>query len=532
MRARRSQFGRWLAAAAAAILPLATLAQQPSVVVAPPRIGIERFVVEGNTLLTPKEIDTVLAPFSGKDKDFGDIQRALEALEQAYRDGGWGVVQVSLPEQDISRGVVQFRVTEARLGKVVIEGNEHFSAANVRRSVPALREGETPNSRATGRNLQVAAESPAKQTTVLLRSGEKDGEVDAVIKVADERPWKLSATFDNTGTPQTGNDRLSLGLLHANLFDRDHMLTAQYITSPGYWDEVKIYGLGYRIPFYSLGSSFDAVAGYSDVNSGTVGNLFTVSGAGTIGALRWNQHLRRLTDYEHKIVYGLDYRAYQNRVIANDTSQVPDITVHPISAYYAGIYRTSASELNFYLYAAQNVFPNGNDAGEEAFKATRADAKASYRLYRYQASYVRVLGKDWQFRGVLNGQYSDDALVPGEQYGVGGADSVRGFLEREVVNDRGYRGTLELQSPDLGTAMKWPDARVRGLVFYDAGSVQRNKASPDENTGEFISSAGLGMRFSWGKAASARVDYAYVLNGGASQGKGDQRVHFSLSLLY
>jgi hemolysin activation/secretion protein len=529
---RRSPIRTLLLASAFAALSQVASAQSPAESVDSPHIVIERFVVEGNTLLTQQEIDRALAPFAGKEKDFGDIQRALEALEQRYRDAGWGVVQVSLPEQDITRGVVQFRVSEARLAKVVVEGNKFFGDANVRRSVPSLVEGTTPNSRATGRNLQVAAENPAKQTTVLLRSGEQEREVDAVIKVADEKPWKASVSLDNTGTAQTGKDRLNLGYLHANVLDRDHTLTAQYITSPGRWDDVKIYGLGYRIPFYSLGSSFDAVAGYSDVNSGTVGNLFTVSGAGTIGALRWNQHLQRLTDYEHKIVYGVDYRAYQNQVVAQGQNVVPDITVHPVSAYYSGIYRTCAAEVNFYVYVAQNVFPHGNDASDEVFKATRADAKASYRLYRYQAAGVYLPGRDWQVRGVVNGQYSSDALVPGEQYGIGGADSVRGFNEREVVNDRGYRGTLELYTPDLGTALKWEEARVRALAFFDAGSVQRNKALPNEVENEFISSAGMGLRFSWGKTATARVDYAYVLNGGASQGKGDQRVHFSLAVVY
>jgi hemolysin activation/secretion protein len=58
--------------------------------------------------------------------------------------------------------------------------------------------------------------------------------VDAVIKVADERPWKASASIDNTGTAQTGKERLNLGFLHANLWDHDHTLTMQYITSPGH----------------------------------------------------------------------------------------------------------------------------------------------------------------------------------------------------------------------------------------------------------------------------------------------------------
>ncbi len=258
-----------------------------------------------------------------------------------------------------------------------------------------------------------------------------------------------------------------------------------------------------------------------------------MSGAGTIGALRWNQHLQRLTDYEHKIVYGLDYRAYQNRVQAADSASiVPDITVHPVSVYYAGTYRTTANEVNFYAYIAQNVFPHGNDATDEVFKATRTDAKAAYRLYRYQAAYVQVLGRDWQLRGVLNGQYSDDALVPGEQFGIGGADSVRGFNEREVVNDRGYRVSAEVNSADLGTLLKWEDARLRALAFFDAGGVRRNKAKPEEQTSEFISSTGVGLRFSWGRTASGRLDYAYVLNGDATQGKGDQRVHFSVALVY
>ena len=40
------------------------------------------------------------------------------------------------------------------------------------------------------------------------------------------------------------------------------------------------------------------------------------------------------------------------------------------------------------------------------------------------------------------------------------------------------------------------------------------------------------FRVAWGKSLSARVDFAQVLDGGGSQHKGDQKVHFSLSLVY
>src|SRR5258708_27257154 len=58
------------------------------------RFDISAYHVEGNTLLKEKQIESVLAPFKGKQRDFADVQRALEPLEGAYRQAGFGAVQV------------------------------------------------------------------------------------------------------------------------------------------------------------------------------------------------------------------------------------------------------------------------------------------------------------------------------------------------------------------------------------------------------------------------------------------------------
>ena len=501
----------------------------------PVRFEIKSFTLDGNTLLPAGTAEGLLAPYRGPDKDFADIQRALEALEGAYRERGYGVVQVTLPEQNITQGEIRFVIIEPRLGKVSIEGNQHFSAENIRASLPALVEGTPPNSRSIARSLQIANESPAKQTQVLLRSGADESQVDAAIKVTDDKPWKVGLTLDNTGTDTTGSYRVGVSYQHANLFDRDHVLTAQYITSPDHLDDVKIYGLGYRIPLYGLGSSIDIVGGYSDVNSGTLQNLFTVSGAGTVFGLRYNQHLPRAGDYEHRLVYGFDYRAYQNNVEqtgAGGSSVVPDITVHPISVYYAGQWRAPASEVSFYVYVGQNVNPHGNDASDADFKRTRATAKAGYRLYRYNLNYTRLLPGDFQGRLQYFGQYTNDALVPGEQFGLGGADNVRGFEEREVNNDKGNRFTVELSSPDLAAAADWRSLRARVAAFYDWGQVKRNKPEPGELTSETIASAGLGLRLALYNNYSLRLDMARVLQPGGTQGRGDWKLHALLSALF
>src|SRR5262249_46224181 len=150
----------------------------------------------------------------------------------SYRDRGYGIVQVVLPEQDITRGVVQFRVMEARVGRVVIEGNKFFDTGNIRNSLPSIREGATPNSREIARDLQLAGEHPTKVTSVVLRGGASEDQVDVNVRVTDERPWRTFLTLDNTGTGETGHLRSGIGFQHSNLFNRDHVFTAQYITSP------------------------------------------------------------------------------------------------------------------------------------------------------------------------------------------------------------------------------------------------------------------------------------------------------------
>ena len=521
-----------LAASALAGAGISARAQAPAEAIPAPRFTIERFELNAYNLLSPAEVGHIVAPFTGKDKDFADIQRALEALERAFRDLGYGVVQVLLPEQDITRGVVRFRVLQPTVGKVVVEGNTQFDSANIRHSLPSVREGETPNSKDIARNLQITAEHPVKQTSVLLRSGASEEQVDVNIKVTDDKPWRAFLTLDNTGTSDTGYFRLGIGYQHSNVFNSDHVFTAQYVTSPTELDQVSIYGVGYRIPFYGLDSSLDLIAGYSDVDSGTVQGLFNVSGRGTIGSARWNYYLPRLADYEHKVAFGLDYRAFENQVLFEGTSVVPDVTVHPASLTYNGLWRGIASELSFYASGAQNI-PGGKNGDDAAFQASRAGASADYSVFRYGFNYVREFRNEWQTRLGFSGQYTQDPLVSGEQFGVGGPDSVRGYELRELADDRGMAAQLELYTPDFARSTGLSDSyKLRLLGFFDYGSVIRVDPLPGETTEAFIKSAGIGLRLGYRKSVVLRLDLAQILEQTVNRDDGSWRLTGALALIF
>lgn len=508
-------------------VPVGALAQQPG-----PRFEIQRFEVTGNTLLPASEVDQSVAPFIGANKDFDAIRQASEALEEAYRQRGYGVVQVSVPQQEVTAGVVRLRVVEARVGKVVIEGNTHFDAANIRRSLPAVREGEAPNTDAMARNLQLAVEHPSKQTTLLLRPGASEHVVDVGVRVVDEKPWRTFITLDNSGTGDTGYYRAGVGFQHSNLFDRDHTLTAQYNTSPTHASKVSIYGLGYKIPFYDLDGSLELILGYSDVSSGTVQGLFDVSGSGAIGAARWNWILPRWGETEQKLTFGIDYRAFGTQVLFEGQNQVPDITVHPWSVTYTGVRRGAESELTFHGTVSANI-PGGNDGTQADFERSRANATASYTVLRYGLNYLRQLGGDWQMRAGFNAQYTRDALVSGEQYGIGGPDTVRGYQVREVASDRGYAAQMELYTPELGRSIGLSEPqRLRLLAFFDYGSVRRNHALPGELMHDSIGSAGIGARWNYGKSANLRLDVAQVLQATPNRRRNSRHINAALVLMF
>ncbi|MDO8811760.1 MAG: ShlB/FhaC/HecB family hemolysin secretion/activation protein [Gallionella sp.] len=505
------------------------------------RFDIDRFKIEGNTLLKPDEIDAALNPFTGKHREYADVQRAIETLRQRYRTEGFSVVWVVAPEQDLDRGVVTLRVIEARIGKITIEGNRFFNDANTRFSLPALRENISPRAGDISANVQLANENPAKQVDVVLRPGENHDVVDATVDVIDVPPLKAFLTFDNTGNPQTGDFRLGVGVQHANLFNRDHVGTFNYVTSPGKENQVSLYSGSYRLPLYSWGDSMDFIITHSDVSVGTaqtVAGPLTFSGKGDVYGLRYNQLLDRQGEYSHRIVYGFDYRAYRNHCALGNFGAAGcgpaavDVTLRPISFSYSGNLAKPGLISDFYVALSHNV-PGVANGQEIDFNAARpspnggAGAPSRYTIFRFGASRVNVLENNWQVRAAVNAQHTSNALVSGEQFGTAGATAVRGFLEREVVRDTGYFVNLELYSPNLMGKLIPGEGNLRGLLFYDIARAANNPLAGEDKQQISIASIGTGFRWNIQRNFNLRFDLARVIDEGGSKRAGDLRGHIS-----
>jgi hemolysin activation/secretion protein len=493
------------------------------------RFTISQYVVEGASLLSQREIDAAVAPYVGKDKDFSDVQRALEAVEDAYAKRGYSTVRVLLPEQELEKGTVRFRVMESRFGKVTVRDNHFVSEANALNAVPSVRSGGVPRTRQIARELKLANENPARQMNVVLKAGAIDDEVDANVIVTDSKPSIWGVSIDNSGTSETGDTRLGFSYLNANAFNADHVAGIQYLTSPQYPDRVEVLGGSYKIPLYRSGNSLEFFGGYSNVNS-VVGGLSNFQGGGRLFSTRYNHPLERMGVFDPRLSLGLDWRDFRRIEMTNPQSIIyNEIVVMPVSLTYAAQGKLAKSDINFNVSLSRNL-SGMNKGHREDFAAydvlNSTQPNDNYRVLRYGADYSRLMGEGWQFRTALTGQWSSDVLVQGEQMRLGGADAVRGFSEGSEGGEKAARLNLEEYTPDFGKG----DVRARALIFFDAGEAK----SATNGTKVSISGAGVGLRAGFTEQYFLRSDVARIMKAGTdpAQQVGKWRAHLSLNATF
>ncbi len=538
------------------LMPTAAVAAENEAVATPPspKFDIREFRVEGNSLLSESDVAALVNPHTGASRDFGDVQKALEALQDAYQEKGYSAVQVFLPEQELEQGVVHFRVVEQRISSVTIEGNEYYEDGNVMRGLPSIAEGVMPNMKEVRRGLKLANENPTKQTAILFRSNDdEETVVDATVKVIDEKPWKAFLTLDNTGNRETLHGRIGLGFQHYNLFGKDHRITVQYITNThfpqSYFNPVhklNVLGGAYTIPFYEWGDSLDFILGYSDVSAANPQILaqtgITIVGKGLVLGAHYNHNFDKVGDYDHKLTAAVDYRAFRSNISALDSTPVSTV---PLSLTYAGLWQAEQRQLSFSFGGSWNLFKNWvAHGGDDIYALPSANANVAeddFDKYNFSVDYIQPFAKTWQFHAALSGQLTNDHLVPGERFRVGGMDTVRGWHEGALSGDRGYRWSVEFISPDFGNKIS-ENVGLRGLIFVDKGYINNNTnvaGASAANTDRSIGSIGAGLRYNYKKDIVARFDYACVVDGDTTKDNplgsrlsGDTFGHVSLGWIW
>lgn len=489
-----------------------------------PTFVVKQYIVEGDNPLGG-DFNQLLEPYLGEHFGIDGLSAAVDEVSRALQKAGFSFHRAILPPQTLDNDTVRIQIVKFNLGKIEVAGNEHFSEQNILNSLPELESGEAPNNQRLSRSLKIANQHIAKSTRVSLRQGLQADTIDADIRVTDREPQALYFVLDNTGNEETEDERLTVSYQHSNLFDRDHTLTASLTTSPADTDKASQFGVSYRMPLYEHGATLDFLVSASQVDSGEVADNFEISGEGTVVSALYSRPILTDGSYNHEWSIGFQDKLFENDLSFAGTPIGADVKSRPLELSYKVSNFLQSSLFNAHISVSANI-SGGSENEDEDYELVRAGAPADWSLVRFGADYSYFLENQWRFSGEINAQQSGDPLISGEQFGVGGMSSLRGFEERSLLGDSGYSIRLEAGTPPLTSA------NILLIGFIDAADLELENPQAGEEDSISVSSIGLGLRWSWRQQLSLSIDFGQINEGSGEQEDGDSKAHFSLVYRY
>ena len=535
--------------------------------------AIRRLVVKGDAaaldeagLRKDVEAETV-----GKSLSQDQVNALAQRVQDALIKKGFYVARVWAAAPAVVDGVLTLVVDQGRIGKISLfkrEGDKTvpykgrwYTESQLQRRLSSLKPGQPFNYGQLYSTVYGFNSHPDLTADVDLsvrKEGEGDDQrrlVDMDFEVKEERPFHAVLEFANSGTDITEEWRAGLTLQYLNLTKHDDVLT---FSSPASLDlsTIRSTALSYFRPHnWRKGGSVSVFAGYSDLAAENVVDDIDVEGEGWFAGLQGSYNFIDNSRHLLNGSLGITHNTIEDTLILPDdtAAEASEAAVTPLvlTLTYGGKQpdrrggRTTAmwaTEIN------QGGFLGASD--DEELQSQRLNASADFIVEKIQIARVQPIlrnkqdpKKDWVLYTRLAGQYATEPLIPGEQMGVGGQNTVRGYLENEVLADDGVVANLEMRTPirhysKLPRWMGKPENDKRyidyeGLqfvVFLDGAYVTLKDTVGGEDDNYQLLSVGPGLRYSIGNGFQMRVDWGFPLEE-TEDSDTTGRGHFSLQFM-
>ncbi len=525
----------------------APAASTPAAADAQPHFDILEFQVEGNSVLGDEAIEQAVMPFLGPDRQMDSVEGARAALEKAYQGAGYLSVFVDVPEQRIADGVVILNVTEGRVERLKVSGSRYFSQGYIRTRVPELAEGRVPNFNEVQRQLAAVNRTEERRVQPLMRAGVEPGTVDTELKVSDKLPLFGSAEINNRAAANTTPLRLSVTGRYENLFQLDHSVALTLATAPAHPSQSRVVSLNYAIPGAEQ-STWVAYALNSDSSVAAIGDV-NVLGKGTTAGLRWITPVGAIPEQAHSVTLGIDYKDVQQQTTAGGSTISTPLRYVPLQFAYSGsidegpqrltqLGLTSTLALRRILSRNVAACPGGP---QDQFACQRQDGDGSFATLRGDLRQSWPIGElgSLHFHGAV--QAATGPVPSGEQFSIGGAETVRGYYESEEAGDRGLLGSVEWHSPDFSASLSrwtrrdtpgsaWTQAYV--LVFFDGAREWVFDPAAGQAPHHAMGSYGVGWRARLARSVTSEFDLARPFRAGPNTSADESRASFRLAVDY
>ena len=116
--------------------------------------------------------------------------------------------------------------------------------------------------------------------------------------------------------------------------------------------------------------------------------------------------------------------------------------------------------------------------------------------------------------------------MPNEQFAAGGIDTVRGYLEAEVVGDNAADIQFEIRSPPFARDISPHLNELRVHLFVDAAETSLNQPLAEQRQSYGLASVGVGVRARIADHVGASLENAIALSDALTTKRGSDMLLF------
>lgn len=455
---------------------------------------LNRVTVTGSTVISAAEFDALFAEAIGKTVNLASLRAIANRATELYREKGYFLSKVIVPEQEASDGNVTLAAIEGYISSVHVvyqddgatdDDRLHSMQAEIEPRILALTPLHGPSLQNIllrlddlgGVNISTVIEPlPADQA--------KPGAVGLRVVVNKTAP-RFSVGIDNYGSRFSGPVQTRAGaVMSPGLIDFDKLSVTGLTSIPT--DEVNYLSANYEIPLNFYGTHMGVTTGYSNSEPGYTLKANDIESESI--NLEWYVRHPWLRTRELSITSQLmfDYKNVDSDISSTElyTDRIRALRISGDMNYndrWYGINNFSGT-----LSKGLDIL----DATETGSRnLSRAEGRSDFTKLELSANRLQRITNNWQLYGGVSAQYTNTPLLSTEEFGFGGQSFGRAYDPSEIIGDRGIAGVLEARYYGIAPIY---NISISPFAFYDVGRIWNLDAGSEDH--DSAASAGFGVR--------------------------------------
>lgn len=377
-------------------------------------------------------LQELLQNYEGKKIGRQGIQIIVKEASNALIAKGYVTTRITIPEQDISQGVLTLQLIPGLVEKITFaDPNTKIRWDN---ALP-IRPGDILNIRDIEQGLEQFKRVPSQDADIKILPGKTIGQSDIVISLKSDKPWRWTLSADDSGSKATGRMQMSTSLSIDNVFNSNDLFYAAINNDLAHQGSKKGTGgssLYYSIPYGYW--TFSASANRSKYHQ-TVSQYnddFTYSGETKNINLKIQKLLQRNQTSKTQMSWTINKKSSRSFIQDTEfTNQRKEVTSSTLGLYHRQYYGKTVLD---YELDYQWAVPWFNSVLTE--NALQSEPTSKYRIWTLDTTLTTPMkfgNRQGSYSLNIRGQYTKNTLFMTDQFSIGNRYTVRGFDGEETL---------------------------------------------------------------------------------------------------